>query len=166
MFVLITVVAVLSLVLTAVVSGVFFAYSNSVLPGLDAVEPGAAIDAMSSMNRAIINPMFLLSFLGPPVTALAAGILIMVDGGMAGGLLFLAAAVVYLLGCVVTTARVNVPMNNALDAAPAPADGDEATRVWTGFSIRWTRWNNWRAGLSLVAVALSGIGLLVWGHAA
>ncbi|MPZ80247.1 MAG: DUF1772 domain-containing protein [Actinophytocola sp.] len=135
------------------------------MPGLDAIGAGDAIVAMNSIDRKILNPVFLTSFVGPPVAAVAAGVLIMAAGSTPAGLLFLAAAVVYLLGCIVPTARVNVPLNNALGAGPLPADRDEATRVWTGYSARWTRWNHWRAVFSLVAVALSGVGLLVWGYA-
>jgi uncharacterized membrane protein len=163
--VLASIVAVLSLVLTAAVSGVFFAYSNSVVPGLDAVRPEQAITAMNSMNRKIINPLFLTSFLGPPVAAALAGILILVDGATTAGLLYLAAAVVYLAGCVAPTAAVNVPLNNGLDTGTIPTDPDEVTRTWQDYSGRWKAWNHGRAAGSLVAVALSGVGLICWGAA-
>lgn len=165
MFVLASVVAVVSLVLTAAVSGVFFAFSTSVVPGLDALRPEHAIAAMTSMNRKILNPLFLTSFVGPPIAAVLAGVLIMIDGGTTAGLLFLAAAAVYVLGCVAPTAAVNVPLNNALDTGAIPTDPEEAGRTWTGYSGRWTRWNHWRAVGGLAAVALSGIALLVWGFA-
>ncbi|HEV7646533.1 MAG TPA: anthrone oxygenase family protein [Actinophytocola sp.] len=165
MFVVASIVAVVSLVLTAAVSGVFFAFSNSVVPGLDAIRPEQAITAMTSINRTILNPLFLATFVGPPIAAVLAGVLIMVAGGTGGGLLFLAAAVVYALACIAPTAAVNVPLNNALDTGTIPTDADEVGRTWTGYSARWTRWNHWRAAGSLVAVALSGVGLLVWGFA-
>lgn len=165
MFVLASIVAVVSLVLTAAVSGVFFAFSNSVVPGLDAVRPEQAITAMTSINRVILNPLFLATFVGPPIAAVLAGILIMIEGGTAGGLLFLAAAVVYVAACVAPTAAVNVPLNNALDTGTIPTDPAEVGRTWTDYSGRWKRWNHWRAVGSLVAVALSGVALLVWGFA-
>ncbi len=166
MSVLASIVAVLSLTLTAAVSGVFFAYSNSVVPGLDAVRPEQAITAMNSLNRTILNPLFLTTFVGPPIATVLAGILILVDGATTAGLLYLAAALVYLAGCVAPTAAVNVPLNNGLDTGTVPADLDEAGRTWHDYSHRWTRWNHVRAAASLVAVALSGIALLLWGPAA
>jgi uncharacterized membrane protein len=164
-FVVASIVAVVSLVLTATVSGVFFTFSNSIMPGLDAVRPEQAITAMTSINRKILNPLFLTTFVGPPVAALLAGILIMIAGGSVGGLLYIGAAVIYVTGCIAPTAAVNVPLNNGLDTGQIPADADEAGRTWTDYSTRWTRWNHWRAAGSVVAVALSGVALLVWGFA-
>jgi uncharacterized membrane protein len=159
--VLASIVAVVSLVLTATVSGVFFTYSNSVVPGLDAVRPEPAITSMNSINRAILNPLFLTTFVGTPIAAVLAGILIMVDGDTTAGLLFLGAALVYVAACIVPTAAVNVPLNNALGSGTTPADADEAGRVWSAYSGRWTRANHWRTAGSLVAVALSGVALLI-----
>jgi len=158
--VLASIVAVVSLVLTAAVSGVFFAYSNSVVPGLDKVRPEQAITAMNSVNRTILNPLFLTTFTGPPIAAVLAGVLLLVAGSTTAGLLYLAAAVVYLAGCVAPTAAVNVPLNNGLDTGTIPTDPDEVTRTWQEYSSRWLRWNHWRTAASLVAVALSGAALL------
>ena len=160
MSVLASIVAVVSLVLTAAVSGVFFAYSNSVVPGLDKVRPEQAITAMNSVNRTILNPLFLTTFTGPPIAAVLAGVLLLVAGSTTAGLLYLAAAVVYLAGCVAPTAAVNVPLNNGLDTGTIPTDPDEVTRTWQEYSSRWLRWNHWRTAASLVAVALSGAALL------
>jgi uncharacterized membrane protein len=158
--VLASIVAVVSLVLTAAVSGVFFAYSNSVVPGLDKVRPEQAITAMNSVNRTILNPLFLTTFTGPPIAAVLAGVLLLVAGSTTAGLLYLAAAVVYLAGCVAPTAAVNVPLNNGLDTGTIPTDPDEVARTWQEYSSRWLRWNHARTAASLVAVALSGVALL------
>jgi uncharacterized membrane protein len=162
-FVFASIVAVVALLLTAVVSGVFFTYSNSVVPGLDAVRPEQAISAMTSINRAILNPLFLTTFVGPPIASVLAGILILIEGTTTAGLLFFAAALVYALACIAPTATVNVPLNNALDSGSIPTDPDVATQTWTGYSDRWKKWNHWRAAGSVVAVALSGVALLVLG---
>jgi uncharacterized membrane protein len=159
------VVATVALVLTGAVFGVFFAFSTSVLPGLDAIRPGPAVSAMTSMNRAILNPLFLASFVGPPLVAAAAGVLLLARDATGAAVLFLAAAGVYVLGAIVPTAAVNVPLNNALAAAPEPADETAATRVWSAFSPRWTRYNHWRVVGSLIALALEGLGLLIWNPA-
>ena len=156
------IVALVGLVLAGAAAGLFFTFSNSVMPGLDAIPPQQAMAAMTSMNQKIINPLFLLAFVGSPFVALAAGVLLLFqDTGAAWW--FIAAGVVYFLGAIAPTARINVPMNNALDATPVPADDAEAARVWSDYSTRWTRWNHWRAVFSLGALALMGSGLLVWG---
>ncbi|OLF15376.1 anthrone oxygenase family protein [Actinophytocola xanthii] len=165
MDVLTAVAATVALVLTGAVAGVFFAFSTSVLPGLDAIRPGPAVAAMTSMNRAILNPLFLTSFVGPPLVAALTGVLLFTRDATAAALLFLAAAAVYVLGAIAPTAAVNVPLNNALLAAPEPTDDAQAARVWSAYSPRWTRWNHWRAVASLAALALEGVGLMIWNPA-
>ncbi|MQA95371.1 MAG: DUF1772 domain-containing protein [Streptosporangiales bacterium] len=153
--------AVVALVLAGAVTGVFFAFSVSVLPGLDAIPAAQAVPAMRSMNRKILVPPFLISFTGTPIAAGLAGILLLVAGALAPGVLFLAAAIIYAAGAVAPTATVNVPLNNSLDAA-APSGEDDAARVWAAFSPRWTRWNHLRTAASLIVVLLIGLGLYTW----
>lgn len=163
MDVLAAAVAAVALVLTGAVSGVFFAYSNSVVPGLGAVRPGPAIEAMNGMNRAIYNPRFLLTFTGPLVASPVAAVLLLVGDASGPALLLFGAFAVYVAGAAAPTAAVNVPMVNALAARPVPADEATAARVWSSFRTRWTRWNTVRTVSSLVSLLLIGLGLLVWG---
>lgn len=148
------VVAFVNLVLLGAVYGVFFAYSNSVVPGLDKTEPAQATAAMRDINVVIINPRFLATFVGPVVTTAATGFLLLGIDETTPALLYFAAAVVYLLGSLVVTGRLNVPMNNALE---------DGTLTWADYAPRWRRWNTVRTVSSMVALVLSGAGLYVWG---
>ncbi|RKN38516.1 anthrone oxygenase family protein [Streptomyces hoynatensis] len=150
-----------TLLTSAAMTGVFFSFSTSVMPGLDALEPGGSVRAMQSMNEKILNPLFLTAFTAAPLAAVAAGVLLLLLGHGAAGLLFLAAAAVYLLGVLLPTAAVNVPMNEAL-AALAPPD---AVGAWAGYRGRWTRWNSLRAACGAATVLLAGLGLYLWGRA-
>lgn len=152
----------LTLALTGVVTGVFFAYSNSVLPGLTGTDPQTAIRGMVSMNQKILNPAFLLTFVGPPVVAVLTAVLLLVLGQRPAGVLFLVAAAAYALGAFGPTMVVNVPMNESLAATGVPADPAEAARLWVDYASRWTAWNNLRAVASLVSLLLTGTGLLLW----
>jgi uncharacterized membrane protein len=107
------------------------------------------------MNVTIINPRFLATFIGPVVTSAATGFLLLGLDETTPALLFFAAAVVYLIGCLVITGRINVPMNNALENSTTP---DFAQR-WADFSPRWRRWNTVRTVSSMVALVLCGIGM-------
>ena len=69
-----------TLLLTGAVAGVFFAYSVSVMIGLDAVRPDQAIAVMRSVNDKIQNPLFLVTFLLTPAAAAATGVLLLVPG--------------------------------------------------------------------------------------
>jgi uncharacterized membrane protein len=152
--------AFLNLVLLAAVFGVFFTYSNSVVPGLDKADAATAVEAMRRMNVAIINPTFLLTFIGPVVTSAATGFLLLGLDESTPAFLYFGAAVVYLFGSHVVTGRINVPLNNALENSTST----DWARRWADFSPRWRRWNNVRLVLSGVSLVLSGIGFYLWGN--
>ena len=160
MLTLTLIVAFLNLVLLSAVFGVYFTYSNSVVPGLDQTDPEKAVEAMRKMNIAIMNPAFLLSFTGPVVTSAATGFLLLGLDENTSAYLYLAAAVVYLLGSLVVTGRINVPMNNAL----VNSTSTDWQQLWADFSPRWRRWNTVRTLSSAVTLLLCGVGLYLWGN--
>ncbi|MDA0633288.1 DUF1772 domain-containing protein [Nonomuraea sp. MCN248] len=137
----------IALVLHGALAGLFYAFSMSVMPALDAVEPARAEEVMRSINRKILNPWLFLVFLGAPIAALAAGLF---AGGPAA-IWFFAAAGVSAVGSFLVTMVINVPMNNAVDAGTMP---------WKEYSPRWTLWNTVRAAASLIGLALVGVGLI------
>ncbi|MEU6714189.1 anthrone oxygenase family protein [Nonomuraea sp. NPDC046802] len=136
----------IALALHGLVAGLFYAFSMSVIPGLNALDPAQAEAAMRSVNRKILNPWLFVVFLGSPLVALVAGLL--ADGSAA--LWFFAAAAVNFAGSFLVTVAINVPMNNALDAATMP---------WKDYSRRWTAWNTLRAVASVASLVLVGVGL-------
>lgn len=164
MDVLTAVVATAALLLGGTAAGVFFTYSNSVLPALDAIRPDQAISAMTSMNRKIMNPRFLVTLVGTLVLPPVAGVLLLVVDETGPALLYFGATAAFVLGVMAPTNAVNVPLNEALNAGPVPDDEAEAARVWSDFSGRWHRWNNLRTVSCLVTLLLMGIGLLTWSY--
>lgn len=150
-----TATAALALLLMGGIAGVFYAYSVSVMPALDAVDADTAVRTMRSINRAILNRAFFASFLGAPLASVATGALMFLAGEAASALLSLLAAVTYTLGAFVPTAAINVPLNQALDAST----GDPAL-VWSRFHRPWTRSNTVRAVASAVALLLLVLALL------
>ncbi|MGB3440343.1 MAG: anthrone oxygenase family protein [Actinophytocola sp.] len=159
MVVLTLVVAFVNLVLLGAVFGVFFTYSNSIVPGLDRIDAERAVAAMRGINVAIINPRFLATFILPLVTSAATGFLLLGLDETTPALLYFAAAVLYLIGCHVITGVVNVPLNNALENSTST----DWARRWADFSPRWRRWNTVRTVSSMLALVLCGIGLYLWG---
>ena len=150
------IVALLGLLGSGLMAGLFFAFSTAVMPGLRRLPPAAGAAAMQQINRTIINPLFLLVFLGTalPCLLLAIGAPF---SGRAGTVWIVIGAVLYLVGCIGLTMFVNVPMNNRLDAAdPASAEG---ASVWAEILSRWTAWNHVRALACTAATAALAIGL-------
>lgn len=160
MLIVTVIAALLTLVLLAGAYGVFFTYSNSVMPGLDRVAAEKAVDAMRRINIVIVNPVFLASFIGPVITGAATGFLLLGLDENTSAYLFFAAAVVYLIGGIIISGRLNIPLNNALENSTST---DWETR-WADFSPKWQRWNTVRAFLSMMALVLCGVGLYLWGN--
>lgn len=138
-----------SALLLGLSAGLFFAFSVSVMPGLRAVSDSAFVSAMNSINRAILNPVFFLVFVGSLLAPGVTAVLAFLEGD--AGWLWVAATTVYLVGVLGVTGAVNVPLNEAL------AKNDN--RV--AFEARWVRFNTVRTvanivafGLALVALAL------------
>lgn len=147
----------LALLGSGLMAGLFFAYSNSVMPGLAKMPAPHGIAAMNHINVVILNPLFLTVFMGTAVLSLllvAAAFL----GWTARPAWVLAGAVLYLAGNIAITMGINVPMNNAL--AAAGADGPNSATLWAAYLDRWVFWNHARAfactgALAAFAVALT-----------
>ena len=155
--------ATLSIIMAAGMAGTYFAFSTGVMPGLNAARPQSAIESMQAMNQKIQNPLFIAMFLLIPVVAGAAGVLLLSLGEKSAALLFFAAAGLYLVGALVPSFAVNIPMNNTLDAAAVPADTAEAAKTWSDYSGRWTAWNNLRAVASWASILAMSLGVYLWG---
>ena len=133
-------------------AGLFFAFSVAVMPGLRRLPPSNGIAAMQAINRSILNPVFIVVFLG---TALIAAALVLSaawtwDEGGAG--LRLAAGLTYLVGGLALTVVYHVPRNDALDRLDPAAESSVAR--WTTYLDEWVPWNHVRAIASLAATIL------------
>jgi uncharacterized membrane protein len=135
----------------ALMAGLFFAFSVSVMRALGRIAPEAGMAAMQAINVAILNPVFLTVFMGTAVACAvvaAAGVL---RWGEPGAAWRLAGGALYLAGTFLVTVVFNVPMNEAL--AGAAPDDPEARGLWERYLARWTAWNHVRAAAALAATA-------------
>jgi uncharacterized membrane protein len=128
---------------SGVMAGVFFTFSNSIMSSLGKLPPQQGMDAMNHINVVIINPLFLLAFLGSGLLCLVLGGAAALQIGAPGSLLALVASVLYVAGCFGVTMLANVPLNNALAAMGSQAPGSAA--LWATYLTRWTLWNHVRA---------------------
>ncbi|WIX99804.1 DUF1772 domain-containing protein [Amycolatopsis mongoliensis] len=140
-----TVVLVAALVAAGLIAGLFYAYACSVMPGIGRGDDKTFVEAMRGINIAIVNPVFMLTFLGAP---LLAGVAMFLDPGPRPWVI---AGFVFLLAMIVITAVVNIPLNNALESG-----GEDYAAVRAAFETVWVRWNILRA-----VVSTAGFGCLV-----
>ena len=153
----------MNLVLTGAITGFFYAYSVSVMRGLDAVTPQSAIIAMQGINATVRNAMFAPAFFGTPVAAIAAGAVFLILGRKRAGLAMLAAAAIYIVGAFVPTFAVNVPMNNEL-AGVNLSTASQPDKIWTEYSDPWTWWNSLRTAFSALSLILVGFAIFFAGR--
>jgi uncharacterized membrane protein len=137
---------------SGLVAGIFFAFSTFVMAALARLPPDQGVAAMQSINITVINPVFMLAFLGTGALCAAAGAGAFVWWGGASGKLAIAAALLYLIGCIGVTMACNVPLNDAL-AAVTPGT-PAAAAEWSRYLGTWTTWNHIRTIASLLAAIL------------
>ncbi|GHB86273.1 membrane protein [Streptomyces cirratus] len=138
------------------VSGLFYGFAVSVMPALRRTDDRTVIEVMQRINIAILNGWFVLGYIG---ALLFTGLALVLHALSARGAVLgpLAGAFVCYLVAMGVTARVNIPLNNALDKAGPPARIADAAAVRRGFEGPWVRANVWRTLLCTAAT-----GLLAW----
>ena len=135
-------------------AGVFGLYAHAIMPGLRTTDDRTFVGAFQAIDRAIINPLFMLWFFGALVFAGAAAALSAGEGSVVR---WIAVAFVLYLVVVAITLVVNVPLNDAIKAAGDP-DAIDLAAVRERFEeARWVGWNVVRAILSTAA-----LGCLTW----
>lgn len=65
----------LTLTGTGLMAGLLFGYATSVNPGLARVDDRNYLASMQSLNRAIVNPLFVVTFIGAGAATLLAAVL-------------------------------------------------------------------------------------------
>lgn len=142
----------------AILSGLFFVFSNFAMKAFSSIPGESGVAAMQSINRAILNPGFLGLFAGTAAGSLA--VLAVAIGHWqhpASGWI-VAGALLCLVGCHLVTAGINVPLNQRLDGVDAAGPG--AARAWQDYLARWQPWNHVRTLATLLAAACYAIGAL------
>ncbi|WP_300689232.1 anthrone oxygenase family protein [Chryseobacterium sp.] len=148
-----TLVLLITAVLTALIGGLFYAYSCSVVLGLGKLSDAEYLKAMQSINREILNPVFFMSFIG---TAILLPISVFLFRGQQPVFIFLLiAALAYLIGVFGVTVAGNVPMNDTLDKFDISNSTAEAIKqMRDNFESRWNFLNNIRTSFSVISIIL------------
>lgn len=145
------------------IGGVFFAFSNFVMPALARIAPAEGIHAMQAINVTVLNRLFLGTFMGTGALSIAAIVVALLRWDGLGSLCTVLAGATYVLGSILVTMRGNVPLNNALMRVTQADARGEAT--WSSYLRHWTKWNHVRTiacfgAMALFIVALSSLSYL------
>ena len=138
-----------------VITGLLFAFSNFVMQALAKLPDDQGMFAMQQINEKIINPIFVLLFLGTPLLCAIICVNALLSLGSSGSLFLLIGASLYLIGPFGITMLFNVPLNNQL----AEGSLEDASKHWPDYQIRWQRWNHVRSYIGILAIVLLATGL-------
>lgn len=143
---------------SALIGGVFFAFSSFVMKALARVPSSEGIAAMQSINVVVINPSFLGTFMGTAALSLGLSGFALIYWNHPSAIFFLGGAVFYITGTFLVTLFCNVPLNNQL--AAITATDPDARDIWDHYLDRWTMWNHVRLVAAMVAALLFVVGLM------
>jgi uncharacterized membrane protein len=136
---------------SGLLAGVFFAFSAFVMTGLQRLPDPDGAAAMRSINVTAQRPPLMIALF--TVCALCAATIVhaLVTWSRPGAGWLLSGATLTLIGALVVTAAVNVPLNDRLEAG---------TVTWAKFLSAWDPANHARTVLCLAGCALLLIGTL------
>lgn len=146
------VLAVLGVLGTGLVAGVFCGFSTFVMRGLAALPAAQGVAAMKAINVAAVRPAFMLVFIGSAALCATNAVVTFVVWPDEGKTELLLGSALYLFGSFGLTMVANVPRNDRL-ARMAPG-GPEATAYWPQYVREWTYWNHVRTVASAAAAVV------------
>lgn len=137
---------------SAVIGGVFSAFSEFIMSGLLRSAPAGGIEAMQHINRTVIKTQFVAGILTIPfISVLFAVYALSVFDGLALVAIILA-PIIYVPTVFLMTIFGNVPMNEKL--ARLDHTTSEAASYWTTYGRVWTRLNHVRSFGSVLTAVL------------
>jgi uncharacterized membrane protein len=150
---------------SAVIGGVFSAFSEFVMSGLLRAAPAGGIEAMQHINRTVLKTQFVAGiFL---IAVFSVGFAVFAVSNFTGyaRVNLILAPLIYLPTVFLMTIFGNVPMNNKL--ARLDHNSSEAKAYWIEYGRVWTRLNHFRsAGCVVTAVfyTIAAIQLIMSGQ--
>jgi len=152
-----TIILVLATLLTGLTAGLCFTWNNAVTPGVGQLVDMGYLRSFQEMNRAIINPIFLIVFFGPFFLHIANVFLFKTSSGTILWMV-MASAGLYIIGLVAVTIFGNVPLNELLDKTDLmQASAEELKLLRDNFEVKWNRFHLIRT----VSTVLSFLLLLI-----
>jgi uncharacterized membrane protein len=153
-----TVTVIVALLGSALIGGIFFAFSSFIMKALARLPTSEGMAAMQSINVVVLNPVFLAVFMGTTVISLLVLIVAISGWGMPAAPYFMLGALLYIVGTFIVTGVGNVPLNNQL--ASIAATDPAASDIWKHYLKRWTQLNTLRTFCAMAAAIVLLTGLL------
>ncbi|GGD28702.1 anthrone oxygenase family protein [Hyunsoonleella pacifica] len=154
------IVLVLGVLFTGLTAGLCFTWSNAITPGIGRLDDLSFLKSFQAMNRAIINPRFLIVFFAP-VVLLFLNTYLYRKADATTFWLFLSAAVLFFIGVGLITVLKNVPLNTILEnSVLEDLSSVDVKRLRETFESSWNFWHMIRTITSFTAFTLLLVGIL------
>lgn len=158
MNVFVTIIVIIAILGSAMIGGVFFAFSSFIMKALARLPVSQGMAAMQSINVVVLNPVFLGVFMGTAAISLLLSIFAIIEWDMPAAPYFLSGAMLYIIGTLLVTGMGNVPLNNRL--ASIAATDPAASNTWQHYLERWVQLNTLRTICAMAATAVLITGLI------
>jgi uncharacterized membrane protein len=146
----------ITILLTGLSAGLFYAWQVSVIPGTEKVSTKSYLEVMQAINRAILNPAFFTLFFGSLVLLLLSSYYLYKTEATMAFYLMLFAALTYLTGTFGVTVFGNVPLNEELDLIRISIlDITAMEDIRHSYETAWNRWHIIRTIFAVLAFLLS-----------
>lgn len=146
---------VISILLTGLSAGLFYAWQVSVIPGTKKISDQTYVEVMQNINREILNPWFFTIFFGSMIVMIISSGLEFRSGISPMFWLTVIATVLYSFGTFGVTAFGNVPLNNALEAIDFSGMSlEKINEIRLKYETDWNKLHLIRTAFSVLAMVL------------
>jgi len=143
---------------SAVVGGVFYAFSSFVMAALRRLNPEEGMTAMQAINITAVQPGLMVPFFGTTLMHIAVAITAIMNWEDGVSYWLLVGSLSFIIATFALTAIYHVPRNNTL--ADTHVGDSNALHVWQRYLVEWTRGNHLRAAASMVAATALTIAIV------
>lgn len=137
---------------SAVVGGVFSAFSEFIMAGLLRTEPAGGIEAMQHINRTVLKTQFVAGIISISIFSVLFAVYAAFYVSGSAQLVLIIAPLVYVPSVFLMTMFGNVPMNNKLDRLAHNAP--DSVQYWKRYGRVWTKLNHVRSIGSILTAGL------------
>ena len=157
-----TIILALAIILTGLMAGIFFTWSNAVKPGIGKLSDIEYLRALQSMNRVILNNAFKIIFLGAIIVVALVPVFYFNLYPKNIFWLFVFTLVIYWIGVFGVTVSGNIPLNEILDKTNLESiTSEEIKTLRKSIEVKWNNFNIIRCISSAITFLILIISFLI-----
>jgi len=157
-----TIILALAILLTGLMAGIFFTWSNAVKPGIGKLSDIEYLTALQSMNRVILNNAFKIIFLGAIIVVALVPVFYFNLYPKNIFWLFVFTLVIYWIGVFGVTVSGNIPLNEILDKTNLESiTSEEIKTLRKSIEVKWNNFNLIRCISSAITFLILIVSFLI-----